>query len=115
MNGETHENSYKQVRGKEAIEFIRALGYKLNVAYTDPDQHPQAGVTNDLMLIDIGRMVMDFLQEADRQVTSYSNVTSSPHKNDFECLYIQTITSKCTILTLPNIIFVYLNVTRLKL
>lgn len=59
--------------GGEALKFIKKLGYKLNVAHTDPDQHPQAGLNNDLMLIKIGRMVMEFLQGAERRVISYSN------------------------------------------
>lgn len=74
VRGRSSENKGRSVEeSSRALEFIKDLSYKLGVARTDADQRPQTSITNDLMLIEIGRMVMDFLMTADRKVVDYSD------------------------------------------
>lgn len=56
-----------------AFDLIRALSHKLTTSYTDSDQPAGSSISNDLMLIDIGRMVTEFLMMAKRDVVSYSD------------------------------------------
>lgn len=69
---ETHGTVNGQERDK-ALNFIQDLGYKLGLAHTDVTQKPHIELSNDLMLIDIGRMVTEFLLSFNREVISYSS------------------------------------------
>lgn len=57
-----------------AIAFIKDLAYKLDLRRLDPDQGSGHSLSNDLLLIDIGRMVMSFLQVAERPEIPYAGV-----------------------------------------
>lgn len=74
-NGEKlhREISPKKIKSNEAIDFIRDLSYKLGIAFVDPDQRTQDDLSNDVMLIDIGRMIMDFLRKTERSPVSYAS------------------------------------------
>lgn len=57
-----------------AFGVIKDLAYKLQTAGADPDQGGRNSLANDLLLIDVGRMVMDFLLTAERKETPYDDV-----------------------------------------
>lgn len=69
---EFKETENRNRRPGDAFEFIKSLSHKLNLAQTDSDQDKQTSLSNDLMLIDIGRMVMEFMLNAERKVVYYS-------------------------------------------
>ncbi len=52
----------------------------LGVERTDPDQDPRTSVNNDVLLINIGRMIMEFMLTADRRVISYGEVEDDDHE-----------------------------------
>lgn len=54
-----------------ALELVKALKYKLEHSYTDQDQEGGFYVSNDVLLIQIGQMLMDFFQVSERKVVSY--------------------------------------------
>lgn len=56
-----------------AVELIDALHRKLNDAHTDPDQRANTSTNNDLMLIDINRMILDFIHAPSRKTVTYSS------------------------------------------
>lgn len=43
----------------QAYEFVKDLGHMLDVARLDADRNPQAALSNDLMVIEIGRKIME--------------------------------------------------------
>lgn len=65
--GEKSPDRQQNDNGGRALEFIKHLSYKLGVAHTDSDQRPATSLNNDLMLIDIGKMVMEFLMEGQQE------------------------------------------------
>lgn len=52
---------------------IHEIQSKLMSSHTDPDQGGDASLSNDLLLMEISRMVLDFLHNSRRKVISYSN------------------------------------------
>lgn len=59
-------------RDEGAFELVKALRYNLERAYTDHDQEAGAYVSNDVLLIQIGQMLMEFFQASERKVVSYA-------------------------------------------
>lgn len=65
------------------MDLIHALNQKLQGSYLDPDQSSNGHISNDLMLIDIGRMIMDFMQMSNRKLVAYTeHGISNPTLND---------------------------------
>lgn len=65
-----------------SLALIHALNQKLQNSFLDSDQTSGGQLSNDLVLIDITRMIMDFIQSSNRKVVSYSDQEVSNHTND---------------------------------
>lgn len=63
----------KDIQGdhEEAIDLIHALGDKIQNAYSDSSQPGHSFATQDLLLIELSRMILDFVQNSKRKVTPY--------------------------------------------
>lgn len=59
-------------RGRDALDLITDLSYKLEVNSYDPSQRPQTAINNDLILIEVGRMITEFLNGAERRMVNHS-------------------------------------------
>lgn len=72
---ERNQDSYNDNsrRQGDAMNFIQDLSHRIFNSHTDPDQNQGNSADNDLLLIDIGRMIMDFIQVTNRKVVSYSS------------------------------------------
>lgn len=60
----------------EASKFVKTLLYKLNSTLLDPDQSDANVVTNDILLIEIVRMITDFIRTTHRKPISYADLRS---------------------------------------
>lgn len=54
------------------MKFINDLKHMFNQAFTDKNQKGYNPADNDLVLMDIGRMLRDFLRSYEREQTSYA-------------------------------------------
>lgn len=75
MTKEKTQDDTTEVKGMnetKARDLIRELGWKLGVM-RKADQRATTSLDNDVMLIDIARMVMEFLLTENRNVVSYSD------------------------------------------
>lgn len=68
----TPTEKFKTHKKEDALKFIKDLSHKLSISYTDPDQAAGSSLSNDLVLIDVGRMIMEFLLTAERETVFYS-------------------------------------------
>lgn len=59
--------------GRNAETLIEELHHKLMDARTDPDQKAHSTAFNDLLLIEINRMILDFVHGPHRKIISYSS------------------------------------------
>lgn len=64
-----------------ALEFINELSQMLQKAHTDPDQTNNGELSNDVLLINLSRMIFDFMQNFDREIISYSDLGARNSSN----------------------------------
>lgn len=81
---EIDDRRQQWTRRNAATELIKAINYKLTTAHLDVDQQSQSYVSNDLLLIDISRVVMDFISNCNRQMAPPYSPGDGEHLEDIE-------------------------------
>lgn len=66
------EDVYEKRVPEEALKFIGDIQFRLQNAHTDPSQ-PNVSINNDLLLIEISNMIMDFMNNQKRWPVSYGD------------------------------------------